>query len=64
MISAGAKVLGGFTVAEVVELVDPATAAPAPATTKLTSEDLLEPTLAAMEMKSAPTPSPSQSNER
>jgi len=56
--------LGGFTVAEEVQLVDPLTPEPAPTTTKLTSEDLLEPTLAAMEMKSAPTPSPSQTNER
>jgi hypothetical protein len=56
--------LGGFTVAEEVQLVDPLTPEPAPTTTKLTSEDLLEPTLAAMEMKSTPTPSPSQPNER
>ena len=48
--------LGGFTVAEEVPLVDPATPAPPPVTSKLTSEDLLEPTLEAMEMKPDQSP--------
>jgi hypothetical protein len=56
--------LGGFTVAEEIELVDPVTPEPAPAATKLTSEDLLEPTLAAMEMKSTTTTPPSSPPER
>jgi hypothetical protein len=56
--------LGGFTVDEEVPLVDPAAPAPAPVTSKLTAEDLLEPTLVAMEMKSAQTPPASTPPER